>query len=83
MAGDNGGMEFHAVVQNGVVILPPGVSLAEGTVVVVQYEQEQVAVETRTRKRAQFPLVQSKRPGSIHLTNDMIAEFLNDTEISE
>ncbi len=77
------GMEFQAVVQNGVVVLPPGISLAEGTVVVVQYEQEQVAVEPRARKRAQFSLVQSKRPGSIHLTNDWIAEFLNDSEISE
>lgn len=76
------GMEFEGVVQNGVVVFPPGVSLPERTVVVVRYDaQEQAAVEPRPRKRIQFPLVPSKNPGSVHLTNDSIAEFLNDTEI--
>ncbi len=83
VASDNIGMEFQGVVQNGVVVLPPNVNLAEGTVVVVQYAQEQLPDESRPRKRVQFPLVRSKHPGSIHLTNDLIAEFLNDTEIPE
>lgn len=81
-AAHNEAMEIQCVVQNGVVVLPPDVTLPEGTVVVVQCSQEQVPVEPRPRKRAQFPLVHSKNPGTLHLTNDMIAEFLNDTEIS-
>ncbi len=74
-------MEFEGVVKNGVVVLPPDVKLAEGTVVVVQVAEEQVTAEPRPRKRIQFPLVPSTNLGSVHLTNDMIAEFLNDTEI--
>ena len=81
-AAQNKGMDIQGVVQNGVVVLPPDVTLADGTVVVLHCSQDQVPVEPRPRKRAQFPLVHSKNPGTLHLTNDMIAEFLNDTEIS-
>lgn len=80
-AAHNEGMEIQCVVQNGVVVLPPDVNLADGTVVVLHCSQEQVPVEPRPRKRAQFPLVPPKNPGLIYLNNDMIAEYLNDTEI--
>lgn len=74
-------MKFEGAVENGVVVLPPDVRLAEGAIGVVQLAQEQFTGEPRPRKRIQFPLVQTKHPGSVHLTNDIIAELLNATEI--
>ena len=81
-AAHNVNMETQGVVQNGVVVLPPNVHLADGTVVVIHCLDEQDSDERRLRKKVRLPLIASKNPSSLHLTNDMIAEFLNDTEIS-
>ncbi|MEQ1903855.1 MAG: hypothetical protein ABL888_06700 [Pirellulaceae bacterium] len=74
-------MEIEGIVQDGVVVLPAGVSLVDGTVVVVRCPESDAPSNLRPRKRVQLPLVSPRNPDSIHLTNDMIAEFLNDTEI--
>ncbi len=48
-------MKFEGAVENGVVVLPPDVRLAEGAIGVVQLAQEQFTGEPRPRKRIQFP----------------------------
>ena len=80
--GDNNKMEIQGVVQNGVVVLQGDVVLPDGTVVLVSCPQENPPKEARVRKKVQLPLVPSKHPGSHHLTNEMIAELMNDDDVS-
>jgi hypothetical protein len=78
---DNSIMEIQGHVQNGVVILDSNVSLPEGADVCVVYVPE-APKPSAEKVRIELPLIRSKNPGSLHLTNDMIAEILNDQEIS-
>ena len=74
-------MEIQGVVQNGVVVLPGNVFLPDGTVVSVSCQPEPISKEPRVRKKVQLPLVPSKNPGSLHLTNDMIADIMNNDDV--
>lgn len=69
-------MKVYGIVRGGVVVLDGGVKLPEGmkVSVVVLSEPE----EKRERVRVTLPLVDAKSP--VHLTNDRIAEILNDQD---
>jgi hypothetical protein len=69
-------MELNGFVQNGVVVLTGGVSLPEGTPVTVMCG-EGVTVQ----RRVQVPLVQTGEPGSAKITNERIAEILDEEDI--
>ena len=75
-------MEIRGVVQNGVVVLEGELQLPEGAVVSVSYPISPPAVSPDSRQRVQLPLVPSDRPGSLDLTADRIAEFLDDDDVS-
>ncbi len=64
---ENAGMEIRGRVQNGVVVLEGELPLPEGTEVIVSSGP---APETKPvgKQRIEFPLVRSKRPGSLQLT---------------
>lgn len=76
-------MVIHGSIQNGVVVLHGGVSLPEGAAVAVVYQgTAQLQGDDKHHKRAPFPLVRSARPGSVDLTNDRIAELLDEQAVS-
>jgi hypothetical protein len=75
-------MEIRGVVHNGVVVLDGDLQLPEGAVVSVSYPLSPPAVPPESRRRVQLPLVPSDRPGSLQLTNERIAELLDDDDVS-
>lgn len=70
-------MVIQGRVQQGVVVLEGNQSLPEGASVTVVYQDKPIATSERTKKRIQFPLVPSDRPGTLHLTGERIAEILD------
>lgn len=74
-------MEILGRVHNGVVVLEGAPTLPEGTVVTVSCE---VAPKKRMveSKRIEFPLVRSNHPGSLQLTAERVAEFLEEEDVS-
>ena len=75
-------MEIRGHVQNGVVVLDGPMSLPEGAAVSVIVRATPVIRVAKNQKRVEFPLVPSSNPGSIHLTNEMIGEILDQEDAS-
>jgi hypothetical protein len=75
-------MEICGRVHNGAVILEGGISLPEGTIVIVSYTESPPTIPPESGYRVQFPLVKSDRPGNVDLTAERIAETLNDDDVS-
>lgn len=72
-------MDIPGHVSNGVVVLEGGVSLPEGTPVIVSCQSRDA---TTTKSRIVLPLVPSTHPGSVHLTADRIADILEQDDVS-
>jgi hypothetical protein len=68
-------------VQNGVVVLEGGSVLPEGAAVIVSYAERGGPIPRAERKRVEVPLIRTGRPGSVHLTNDRIAELLEEDDL--
>lgn len=75
-------MDVPARVHNGVVVLEGGVSLPEGAAVRVSYRKDPTLHISPIQKRVELPLVKSDRPGSVALTNERIAEILDEQDAS-
>ena len=75
-------MDIHGRVRNGVVVLEEGAVLPEGAVVRVLYQAGPVIHVSPTRKPVKLPLVRTGHPGSVALTNDRIAEILDEQDAS-
>ena len=75
-------MELLGHVRNGVVVLDGNPNLPEGAAVTVTYPASITQTPTAARKRVQFPLVRSAQPGSVNLTNDLVAEILEDEDVA-
>lgn len=75
-------MDVPGRVQNGVVVLEGGISLPEGAAVTVVMPAKPKLHISEKRKRVEFPLVPSDAPGSVHLTNEMIADILDSEDAS-
>jgi hypothetical protein len=73
-------MEIRGRVHNGVVVLEGELPLPEGTEVIVS---PGAAPETKPvgEQRIEFPLVRSQRPGSLQLTGQRVAEFLEEEDV--
>jgi len=74
-------MRIPGRVSNGVVVLEGGQSLPESAQVIVTL-QEVEAPEAACAQRFPFPIVRSKKPGSVNLTGEMIAEYLEDEDLA-
>jgi hypothetical protein len=74
-------MEIPGHVENGVVVLDESVTLPEGAAVTVKLHTAPVIRIARHQKRVEFPLVPSSAPGSVDLTNERIAEILDEEDI--
>ena len=77
-AADNESMIISGRVHNGVVVPEQGAQLPEGAIVCISLLAEQKV--GRKSERVQLPLVPSSRPGSLQLTNQQIAEILDDED---
>jgi len=77
-------MVISGHIENGVVVLEGGVTLPEGTQVVVSLPAA-VALPPRADrppKRMIFPIIPSKNPGSLDITAERIAETLSQQDAS-
>lgn len=75
-------MEILGRVDHGVIVPQTNVSLPEGALVRIVYEPETVEVVKTAGRRVEFPLVRTGKPGTLHLTNEMIAEIFDDEDFS-
>lgn len=69
-------------VKNGVVVLEKGARLPEGAAVTVVPGKAPVIRVAKRQRPVVFPLVRSKHPGTLHLTNERIAEILEQEDIA-
>lgn len=69
-------------VENGVVVLPSGTTLPEGAEVAVSYPLPGVLKPPTGKKRIEVPLVRTNEPGTVNLTNDRIAEILEEEDLA-
>jgi hypothetical protein len=74
-------MNLSGRVHNGVIVLDGGATLPEGAVVVVSYPPMGELRKSDVKRRVEFPLVRSTKPGSVHLTGERIAEILNEEDV--
>lgn len=73
-------MQTQGIVHNGAIIVEGGVPFPEGTRVIVS---EIIPVPPKKGKtRVQLPLVDCDHPGTIHLTNERIAELFDEEDLA-
>jgi hypothetical protein len=75
-------MNATGIVQNGVIVLDGGMQLPEGTRVLVSIAPFLIKPKSSST-RVEFPLVDSVNPGSVHLTNQMIGEILDEEDAAQ
>ena len=75
-------MVVEGIVHDGAVVLEGGHGLPEGAVVTVLCRSAPGTSEGGEGKRLGLPLVHSKRPGSLRLTAETVAEFLEEADVS-
>ena len=74
-------MVLAGKVIGGVVVLEGPGTLPEGTAVSVVPHTSPVLRVAKHGRRVRHPLVPSDKPGSIDLTNDRIAEILQEQDV--
>jgi hypothetical protein len=79
---DNQRMDIPGRVRNGVVVLEGDAALPEGTEVTVTTRAKAVIRVAKNQKRVEFPLVHSITPGTVHVTNEMIGQILDEEDAS-
>jgi hypothetical protein len=75
-------MELPGRVENGVIVLANGCPLPEGTAVTVVCALSPLAKAASEKQRVQLPLVRTGEVGTLDLTNERIAEILDDEDIA-
>jgi hypothetical protein len=74
-------MQLTGRIQNGVVVFDTPPVLPEGTLVSVVVQSSPTIHVSSRPTRVEFPLVYSNSSGNIDLTNERIAEILNEEEL--
>jgi hypothetical protein len=77
---DNLFMVISGHVQNGVVVLDGNLALPEGAAVVVSYPAPEPIKPAGGNRRVEVPLVRTGQPGSVNLTNQQIADILDEED---
>jgi hypothetical protein len=78
----NHDMEILGRVDHGVIVPQGDASLPEGALVRIVYEPGPVEVVKKAGQRVEFLLVRTGKPGTLHLTNEMIAEIFDEEDFS-
>ena len=73
-------MEISGRVHNGVVVLDGDASLPEGVAIRVFVQPPLVIHVAENQREVEFPLIRSCAPGSLHLTNEMIGQILDEED---
>jgi len=73
-------MELLGRVDGGLIVPQGDACLPEGALVRIVYEPEPVQDRKKPGYRVKLPLVESDQPGSLHLTNEMIAEIFDEDD---
>ncbi len=73
-------MELLGRVNHGVIIPQGDAHLPEGAVVRIVYDLAPAGAEKKAGHRVKLPMVDSDRPGSLHLTNEKIAEIFDEED---
>jgi hypothetical protein len=74
-------MQVIGRVQDGVVLLDTPDVFPEGAVVTVTLRTAPVIRVAKTQRRVEFPLIRSAAPGSVQMTNQRIAEILDEEDV--
>ena len=74
-------MKIAGHIANGVVVLDGGTTLPEGTAATVSCPR--APQRPRKKRRVVLPLVKSKRPGSLPLTNERIAQLVEEADAAD
>lgn len=75
-------MEIIGRVDHGVIVLQGETRLPEGAVVRILYDPAPADIASPGGGIVEFPLVRSKYPGSVHLTNQRIQEILDEDDLA-
>ena len=79
-------MEILGIVDHGVIVPQGDVRLPEGVTVRVVYDGAESAQPGRPARapgyRVKFPLVKTGESGTLHLTNERIAEIFDEEDFS-
>jgi hypothetical protein len=75
-------MGIPGQVRNGVVVLEGEATLPEGTPVTVAPRKGSLFHKAKKQRRVVLPLVKSKKPSSANLTNQRIAELLEEDDLA-
>jgi hypothetical protein len=75
-------MKIRGHVANGVVVPDEGPELPEGTAVTILAPRVRIQRKPVKKKKVRLPLVNSKQPGKLKLTNDRIAKILEAEDIA-
>jgi hypothetical protein len=76
-------MRIRGRVRNGMVILEGAPPLPEGMEVTVSCPGAPIRRRPGKKRRVKLPLVESKRPGTLQLTNERIAEILQEEDVRQ
>ncbi|MEZ6128613.1 MAG: hypothetical protein R3C59_08010 [Planctomycetaceae bacterium] len=79
---NNGDMAISGTVRDGVVVPQEGACLPEGATVRLVVVNDAEAADSATSQRVQLPLVKSKTPGTLNLTNERIAEIFDEEDVA-
>ena len=71
-------MDIRGHFHHGIVVLERDPGLPEGAEVLVSYSVPKADSSPRKKQSVVFPLVRSTSPGTVDLTNDRIAEILDE-----
>ena len=75
-------MELRGIVQNGVVVFEHPVALPDGASVVVTYREKPMIHFAKNPRTVVLPIFDSDQPGTLDLTNEQIAEILDQEDAS-
>ena len=75
-------MNISGRVQNGVVVLEGSSALPEGAAVTVTFPALFESKPAEKKRHVKLPLAQTGEPGTLDLTNECIAEILDEEDAS-
>lgn len=77
-------MTFETTVQNGSILIPEGMSFADGTAVrVICYDRVRIIPPPPSDPRIELPLIRSEKPNSVELTNEMISGLMTEQDVGD
>jgi hypothetical protein len=75
-------MELTGHIENGTIIIDTGSMPPDGSRIEIHVlEAHPPQLNKSAKQRIQFPLINSRDPGTIHLTNEQIARIFDEEDL--